>query len=147
MESNGLAELRETASSVLVFDGACGTTLQSMHVPASAWGGRDGCNEYLNISSPELVEALHRSFYEAGARVVETNTFGASRTVLAEYGLEDRVREINAAAVANARRAARGFQDKLVAGSVGPTTKLPSLGHISGDALTAALHEIGRAHV
>ena len=126
---------------VLIFDGACGTTLQSMRVPASAWGGFDGCNEYLNLSAPSVVEDLHRAFFEAGAHVVETNTFGASRIVLAEYGLEGRVREINAAAVANARKAAKGGRGRWVAGSVGPTTKLPSLGHISREALVAALQE------
>ncbi len=127
---------------LLICDGACGTTLQAMHVPASAWAGRDGCNEYLNLSAPSVVAELHRAFYEAGAQVVETNTFGASRVVLAEYGLEGRVREINAAGVAAARRAAEGLSGpRYVAGSVGPTTKLPSLGHIGRDALFAALCE------
>lgn len=126
---------------VLVFDGACGTTLQTMNLPASVWQGKDGCNEYLNLSAPAAIVDLHRMFFEAGAQVVETNTFGASRIVLAEYGLEDRVREINAAAVANAHKAMAGLQGRFVAGSIGPTTKLPSLGHISRDALYAALQE------
>ena len=126
---------------LLIVDGACGTTLQSMGVPASAWQGLDGCNEFLNLSAPSLIEEMHRAFLLAGAQVVETNTFGASRIVLAEYGLEDRVREINAAAVANARRAMAGLEGRFVAGSVGPTTKLPSLGHISRDELHAALRE------
>jgi len=126
---------------LLIFDGACGTTLQAMGVPASAWQGHDGCNEFLNLSAPQLIEELHRSFLLAGAQVVETNTFGASRIVLSEYGLEDRVREINAAAVANARRATAGLSGRFVAGSIGPSTKLPSLGHISRDDLHAALCE------
>jgi len=126
---------------LLIFDGACGTTLQAMSLPASVWQGRDGCNEFLNVSAPAAITELHRAFFEAGAQVVETNTFGASRIVLAEYGLEDRVREINAAAVENARKAADGLPGRFVAGSVGPTTKLPSLGHISRDALYAALQE------
>jgi 5-methyltetrahydrofolate--homocysteine methyltransferase len=130
---------------VIIFDGACGTTLQSMHIPASAWQGLDGCNEFLNVSAPAVIAELHRSFFEAGAQVVETNTFGASRTVLAEYGLEERVRDINAAAVANARKAAEGLPGRLVAGSIGPTTKLPSLGHISRDTLYAALREQAEA--
>ncbi len=133
--------LRLSDHPVLIFDGACGTTLQGMHVPASAWQGLDGCNEYLNVSASAVIEALHRAFLEAGAQVVETNTFGASRIVLAEYGLEDRVREINEAAVANARRAMKGLHGRYIAGSIGPTTKLPSLGHVSRDALFAALQE------
>lgn len=126
---------------LLIFDGACGTTLQAFDLPASVWHGRDGCNEYLNLSAPSAIVELHRSFFEAGAQVVTTNTFGASRIVLAEYGLEEQVREINAAAVAHARTAMAGLPNRFVAGSVGPTTKLPSLGHISRDALFVALQE------
>jgi len=72
--------------------------------PPSTWGGINGCNEYLNVCSPETIVKLHSLFLEAGAMVIETNTFGATSIVLAEYGLENRVREINEAAVANARR-------------------------------------------
>ena len=127
---------------LLIFDGACGTTLQMMQVPVSAWRGHEGCNEILNLVEPSIVTEMHRRFFEAGAHVVETNTFGASRIVLAEYGLEQRVREINTAAVAAARAAARGLDGpRFVAGSVGPTTKLPSLGHIACDALVEALRE------
>jgi 5-methyltetrahydrofolate--homocysteine methyltransferase len=136
-----MSELRPVDHPVLIFDGACGTTLQMMHIPASAWQGLDGCNEILNVSAPSVIVDLHRAFLEAGAQVVESNTFGASRIVLAEYGLEDRVREINVAAVANARKAMEGLSGRYVAGSVGPTTKLPSLGHISRDALFAATQE------
>lgn len=126
---------------LLILDGACGTNLQAMDIPASVRDGNDGCNEYLNVSWPSGIQALHASFIEAGAMVLETNTFGASRIVLAEYGLEDRVREINAAAVAHARAAIDERAGRYVAGSVGPGTKLPSLGHIEVDALAAALHE------
>jgi 5-methyltetrahydrofolate--homocysteine methyltransferase len=126
---------------LLIFDGACGTTLQSMHLPASAWQGWDGCNEVLNATAPSAIVELHRKFLEAGAHVVETNTFGASRVVLAEYGLEGRVRELNEAAVALARKAAEGLPGRFVAGSVGPTTKLPSLGHITRDALFDSMVE------
>ena len=126
---------------LLIFDGACGTTLQMMRLPASAWQGKEGCNEFLNLTAPSAIVELHRSFFEAGSQVVETNTFGASRIVLAEYGLEDRVREINAAAVAHARKAMEGLPGRFVAGSVGPTTKLPSLGHISRDMLFTVLQE------
>ncbi|HEY7586925.1 MAG TPA: homocysteine S-methyltransferase family protein, partial [Candidatus Deferrimicrobiaceae bacterium] len=119
---------------IIIFDGACGTNLQRMRLPASAWGPYEGCNEYLNLSAPEAIEELHGAFLSAGSTVVETNTFGANDIVLAEYGLQDRVEEINAAAVERARAAVRRHSPRaLVAGAVGPTTKLPSLGHISFD--------------
>lgn len=126
---------------LLIFDGACGTTLQSMDLPASLWQGKEGCNEYLNLCSPETVVRLHQAFLQAGATVLETNTFGASSLVLAEYGLEDRVDEINRAAVAHARTAMQGHDNCYIAGSVGPTTKLPSLGHITVDDLYASIRE------
>jgi len=130
-----------TDQPLLIFDGACGTNLQLMDIPDAAWKDREGCNELLNISAPDIITALHRSFIEAGAQVLETNTFGATRIVLAEYGLEDKVREINAAAVGNARRAIGDTPGRYVAGSLGPTTKLVSLGHISQDALETAYRE------
>ena len=126
---------------LIIGDGACGTNLQNMTIPDSAWPGREGCNELLNTSAPEIVRELHRSFVEAGAMLLETNTFGASRSVLAEYGLEDQVVPINHAAVQNARQAARDRDPVWVAGSIGPTTKLVSLGHIDRDTLAAAFHE------
>jgi len=124
---------------ILIFDGACGTNLQAMALPDSAWGGCEGCNEVLNLHAPEAILALHESFLEAGATVLETNTFGANAVVLAEYGLADRVDGINRAAVriardAISRRGGRGY----VAGSIGPTTKLPSLGHIGEEELASA---------
>lgn len=136
-----MSELRPGDCPLLIFDGACGTTLQAMHLPHSVWDGLDGCNEYLNLSAPSAIIEMHRAFYEAGAQVVETNTFGASRIVLAEYGLEGRVREIIAAAVANARAAQAGLGGRFIAGSVGPTTKLPSLGHIARDELFDGMRE------
>jgi len=126
---------------LLIFDGACGTTLQAMRLPASAWQRWEGCNEILNVTAPAAVTELHRAFLEAGAQVVETNSFGASSIVLAEYGLQGRVREINEAAVACARQATKGLSGRFVAGAVGPTTKLPSLGHISRDALFDSMAE------
>jgi 5-methyltetrahydrofolate--homocysteine methyltransferase len=126
---------------LLIVDGACGTNLQAMDIPASAWQGKDGCNEWLNVTAPWAIESLHQSFVEAGAQIIETNTFGATRIVLAEYGLEGEVARINAAAVAHARRAASGRPGVFVAGSIGPTTKLVSLGHISRDDLYAAYVE------
>ena len=124
---------------ILVFDGACGTNIQAMELPESAWDGREGCNEVLNLSAPEAILSLHASFLSAGATVLETNTFGANAIVLAEYGLADRTGEINRAAVRIARDAvSRHGGGGYVAGSIGPTTKLPSLGHIGFEELAAA---------
>ncbi len=130
---------------LLIFDGACGTNLQQMEIPGDAWKDREGCNELLNITAPDIITTLHRSFIDAGAQVLETNTFGALRTVLAEYGLEDKVREINTAAVQNARRAIDGLPGRYIAGSLGPTTRLVSLGHITQDTLEAVYREQAEA--
>ncbi len=133
---------------MLLFDGACGTNLQRMEIPPSAWQGHDGCNELLNVSAAGLIQDWHVSFLTAGAMALETNTFGANAIVLAEYGLEHRVAEINRAAVENARRAIRRTgADAYVAGSLGPTTKLPSLGHIDREPMAAAYAEQVRALV
>ncbi len=120
--------------SVLIFDGACGTSIQRMQVPAAAWEGCEGCNELLSVTLPEAMVAMHRSFLDAGAQVVETNTFGANRIVLAEYGLEKRVAEINRAAVRNARQAVASKPGALVCGSLGPGTKLAILDQVSVEA-------------
>jgi len=133
--------------SILLFDGACGTNLQEMVIPDEAWQGCEGCNELLNLTAPEMIVALHESFLDAGAMVVETNTFGASSIVLDEYDLGGKVVEINRAAVANARAAIGDRPGRYVAGSVGPTTKLPSLGHISVEELSRSLAEQIRALV
>jgi len=130
---------------LIIGDGGCGTTLQTMDIPDNVWDGLEGCNEYLNLSSPETIVNLHGSFLEAGAMAIETNTFGASSVVLAEYGLENRVEEINHAAIANAKRAIAECNDntghKYILGSIGPTTKLPVLGHISPQDLAATVTE------
>lgn len=129
---------------LLIFDGACGTTLQTMDIQPASWIDKQGCNEYLNISAPEYIIDLHKQFLEAGATAIETNTFGSSSIVLAEYGLEDKVRELNFAAVENARKAISQLADnrqRYVIGSVGPTTKLPSLGHITPKELSLSIRE------
>ncbi len=118
---------------VLIFDGAMGTSLQSMELSAEHFGGEqyNGCNDYLVISYPEAVEQVHRSFLEAGVDVIETDTFRANRITLAEYGLEERVLEINRAAAQLARSIADEYstpdQPRFVAGSMGPSGKLPSM--------------------
>jgi len=130
---------------LLIFDGACGTTLQTMDIDSKVWDGLDGCNEYLNISDPDTITELHRKFLKAGAMVIETNTFGSSSVVLSEYGLENRVHELNKAAVANARKAVTEFSTpehpRYIIGSIGPTTKLPILGHISPVDLAATISD------
>jgi 5-methyltetrahydrofolate--homocysteine methyltransferase len=130
---------------LLIFDGACGTTLQTMEIDPAVWDGLEGCNEYLNITAPDTIIELHRKFLTAGAMVIETNTFGASSVVLSEYGLENRVEELNRAAVANAKKALAEFsteeQPRYIAGSIGPTTKLPILGHIRPEDLAATVTE------
>lgn len=133
--------MRPQDHAILILDGACGTNLQEMAIPPSAWDGKEGCNELLNLTAPETIVALHAGFVDAGAMVLETNTFGASRIVLAEYGLEDQVAAINRAGVANARKAIGDKEGVYVAGSIGPGTKLPSLGHISVEDLAAAYTE------
>ncbi len=122
---------------ILIFDGACGTNLQAMDLPESAWGGRAGCTEFLNVSAPEAIVDLHAMFVDAGAQVIETNTLGCNPTVLAEYDLVDRLEELTAAAVANARSAIGSREGHYIAGSIGPGTRLPSLGQIDVDSLVA----------
>ena len=117
---------------VLVFDGAMGTSLQTQKLSAEHFGGEqfNGCNDYLVLSYPQAVEKVHRSFLEVGVDVLETDTFRSNRITLAEYGLAGKVAEINQAAAALARRLADEFttpeQPRFVAGSIGPSGKLPS---------------------
>jgi 5-methyltetrahydrofolate--homocysteine methyltransferase len=117
---------------VLVFDGAMGTSLQKQNLTAEHFGGEqyNGCNDYLVISYPEAVETVHRSFLEVGVDVLETNTFRSNRITMQEYGLQDRVIEINETAARLARRLADEFSSlqspRFVAGSMGPSGKLPS---------------------
>jgi len=126
--------LQAVSERVVVFDGAMGTNLQMAGLTADDFGGPDleGCNELLVVTRPDVVEQVHRSFYEVGCDVVETDTFGAFAPVLAEYGQGHRVRELNLAAVTLARNAAEEFatpdRPRWVAGSIGPGTKFPTLG-------------------
>lgn len=119
---------------VLIFDGAMGTSLQKLDLTANDFGGEKyfGCNDYLVISNPEAVEKVHRSFLEIGVDVLETDTFRSNRITLAEYGLQDRVVEINKKAAELAKNLADEFSEsthhkRFVAGSIGPSGKLPSM--------------------
>ncbi len=118
---------------VLIFDGAMGTSLQAQNLTAEHFGGEqyNGCNDYLVISYPQAVEKVHRAFLEAGVDVLETNTFRSNRLTMTEYKLQDRIIEINVAAASLARKVADEFaaktgQPRFVAGSMGPSGKLPS---------------------
>lgn len=118
---------------ILVLDGAMGTLIQSKNLRAADFGGAhyEGCNENLVLTRPELVEQMHSDYFAAGADIAETNTFGSTPLVLAEYGLEAKTHEINVRAAQLARAAAEKFStsDRLrwVAGSMGPTTKAISV--------------------
>lgn len=127
---------------ILVFDGAMGTSIQKMDLTADDFGGEEyeGCNEHLVLTRPEIIKEVHRSFLEAGADIIETDTFGSTPFVLDEYKLGDKAYEISRRAAELAREAAAEFdradKPRFVAGSVGPTTKALSLtGGISFDDL------------
>jgi len=133
---------------ILVLDGALGTMLQQAGLTPADFGGPalDGCNEVLVETRPDVVLGIHRAYFEAGAGIVETNSFGATPIVLAEYGLEGRARELNRAAAALARQAASEFstpgKPHFVGGSMGPTTKAISVtGGVTFDALRDAYYE------
>jgi 5-methyltetrahydrofolate--homocysteine methyltransferase len=145
--SRFLSHLNGPRRPVLVFDGATGTSLQQMELTADDFGGPDleGCNENLVVTRPDAVQAVHRQFLEAGCDVIETDTFGAASIVLAEYGLEDKAIELNKRAAELAREMADQYstdeKPRFVAGSMGPTTKLPTLGHIDFDTMRASFRE------
>jgi 5-methyltetrahydrofolate--homocysteine methyltransferase len=144
-----LALLREIlARRVMVMDGAMGTSIQDMHLNAEDFGGPqlEGCNENLVITRPERIHQLHLSFLEAGADIIETDTFGSTSVVLAEYGLQAHARELNRAAAAIARQAADSVatadRPRFVAGSMGPTTKTISVtGGVTFDQLADSYQE------
>ncbi|HEV3353006.1 MAG TPA: methionine synthase [Acidimicrobiales bacterium] len=130
---------------VVVYDGATGTNLQMRDLTADDFGGPalEGCNENLVDTRPDVVADLHRSFFEVGSDVVETDTFGAFSVVLAEYGIADRAHELNVKAAQIAKEVASGYGG-WVAGSMGPGTKLPSLGQIRFADLRDAYEEQAR---
>ena len=133
---------------VVVLDGATGTGLQLLDLSLDDFDGLEGCNEILNVSRPDAVAALHESYFEAGADAVLTNTFGGSTITLGEYDLGERTREINRESSRIAREVADRFstleRPRYVIGSLGPGTKLPSLGHVEFDEVHAAYLEQAR---
>ena len=132
---------------IIIFDGGTGTSFQNLNLSSHDFGGDDleGCNENLVLSSPNTVEQVHNSFLEAGCHVIETNTFGASSIVLDEYSISNKAYEINKKAAQIAKKCANLFSSintpRFVAGSIGPTTKLPTLGHIGFDKLKDSYEE------
>jgi 5-methyltetrahydrofolate--homocysteine methyltransferase len=144
-----LALLRDLiARRIVLLDGATGTSIQGMNLHASYFGGPhlDGCNENLVATSPDRIRELHRGFLEAGADIIETNSFGSTSIVLAEYGLADRARELNRLAARIAREeadaASTPAKPRFVAGSMGPTTRSISVtGGVTFDELAAAYQE------
>src|ERR1700739_4909026 len=130
---------------VVVYDGAMGTNIQTRNPTLDDYWGKENCSEVLVLSRPDIIRDIHADFFRVGCDIVETDTFGGSSIVLAEFDLRDRVREINVKAAQLAKEVAQEFSTKdkprFVAGSMGPTTKLPSLGHISFDEMAAAYEE------
>ena len=137
--------LRTTlAQRVVVADGAMGTMLQAANPTLEDFQNHEGCNEILNVSRPDIVRSVHDEYLAAGVDAVETNTFGANWSNLADYGIEDRIYELAHAGGKIAREAADSFSTKekprFVLGSLGPGTKLPSLGHTSYENLKIAYY-------
>lgn len=136
---------------ILIMDGAMGTMLQQANLTADDFGGEDydGCNEYLNITAPDVIETIHLEYLKAGADIIETNTFGGTDLVLDEYSLGAHAYEINRLGAEIAKKAADQVSTeewpRFVAGSIGPTTKTLSVtGGTTFDALTKAYGEQAR---
>jgi 5-methyltetrahydrofolate--homocysteine methyltransferase len=137
--------LRTTlAQRVVVADGAMGTMLQAANPTLEDFQNHEGCNEILNVSRPDIVRSVHNEYLAAGVDAVETNTFGANWSNLADYGIEDRIYELAFAGGKIARESADSFstadKPRFVLGSLGPGTKLPSLGHTTYENLKIAYY-------
>ena len=139
--------LKRNDNPIIIFDGGTGTSFQNMNLSSDDFGGEDleGCNEYLVLSKPDAVKEVHNSFLKAGCDIIETNTFGASSVVLDEYDISHMAYEINIKAAQIAKECTNKFTNnskpRFVAGSIGPTTKLPTLGHIDFDDLKNSYKE------
>ncbi|MFG3486413.1 methionine synthase [Streptomyces sp. NPDC047972] len=136
----------EFARRVVVADGAMGTMLQAADPTMEDFRDLEGCNEILNLTRPDIVASVHDAYFSVGVDCVETNTFGANLAALAEYGIENQVYELSEAgariarAAADAHTAADG-QPRWVLGSMGPGTKLPTLGHVTYEPLRDAFQQ------
>jgi len=142
------ADIRELLKEkILLLDGGMGTCLQAFNLTAKDFGGDkyEGCNEYLNITRPDVVKSIHEAYLKAGADIIETNSFAGSTITLAEFGLENKEYEINKAAAQLAKECANRFSTdahpRFVAGSIGPTNKTISItGNITFDELENAYY-------
>jgi 5-methyltetrahydrofolate--homocysteine methyltransferase len=121
------------AQRVVIGDGAMGTQLQAADLTLDDFRGPEGCNEILNETRPDVLATIHRAYFEAGADAVETNTFGCNLSNLGDYDIADRIRDLSQRGTAIARRVADELstpdRKRYVLGSMGPGTKLPTLGH------------------
>ncbi len=132
---------------IVVFDGAMGSNLQALDLTIDDWGGPnfENCSENLLYTRPDAIETVHRSFLDVGCDVIETNSFGGSEVVLAEFGIAEKTYDVNRKAAELAKRLASDYstydKPRFVAGSIGPGTKLPTLGHITYPALKEAYRE------
>jgi len=137
--------LQTVKERVVVYDGAMGTNIQKRNPTLDDYWGKENCSEVLVLSRPDIIRDIHADFFRVGCDIVETNTFGGSGIVLGEFELRDRVHEINLKAAQLAKEVAQQFSTKdrprFVAGSMGPTTKLPSLGHIGFEAMVESYEE------
>lgn len=136
-----LQALREK---VLIFDGAMGTSVHSYDLTLDDYENCENCPEILVASRPDVISEIHESFFKVGCDVVETCTFGGSSIVLAEFGLAERTYELNKRAASLAKEVARAYsasKPRFVSGSIGPTTKIPSLGHITFEQMRASYFE------
>src|SRR5437667_7052811 len=138
--------LQTVRERVVIYDGAMGTNIQKRNPTLDDYWVKENCSEVLVLSRPDIIRDIHADFFKVGCDIVETNTFGATRTVLSEFGLQDRVAEINLAAVKLAKDVAQQFSSngkpRFVAGSLGPPTKLPTLGRVYLNALVYAHYDI-----
>jgi 5-methyltetrahydrofolate--homocysteine methyltransferase len=134
--------LERVQQKVLVLDGAMGTRIQALGLTPDDFAGVEGCNELLVETRPDAIRAIHASYLEVGCDAIETDSFGSNEVVLAEYGLAGRAHGLSLAAARLARGVADDFSSpdrpRYVVGSVGPGTRLPSLGQIGFDVLREA---------
>lgn len=139
--------LREAlATRVVVADGAMGTMLQAQDPTLEDFQNLEGCNEVLNVTRPDIVRSVHSEYFDAGVDCVETNTFGANLSALGEYDIADRIVELSEAGARIARETADDYarrtgQPRWVLGSMGPGTKLPTLGHTTFAAIRDAYQQ------
>ena len=150
--SKRVGALRQTLSTrTVIADGAMGTMLQAANLTLEDFQQLEGCNEILNVTRPDLVKSVHEKYLAVGVDAIETNTFGANWANLAEYGIEDRIYELAFAGGKLAREVADQYstpdKPRFVLGSLGPGTKLPSLGHTTYEKLKEAYYTASKGLV